>query len=101
MTDVPIETVPDDQNEMMRGLAALVGKGLSQKPKARKARQKKVKSAVDGRTLRETGRTKQFNFKCREEVKEMADQMARARDITTAEFMESLILAASREGTNQ
>lgn len=60
-------------------------------PKARRRQAERLKATVDGRSLRETGRTSQFNFKCKPEIKTAAQEMADERGLTIAEFMESLI----------
>ena len=67
-------------------------------PKARKEREKRVRSAVDGRSLRATGRTRQFNFMAKPDVHAAAVQLAAGEAITLAELMELLIEKAVKEG---
>lgn len=64
------------------------------KRKARKAREKQIKNAVDGRTLRATGRTAQFNFKCKQSIKDRAHEAAELAGLSIAIWMERAILAA-------
>ena len=60
------EETPDidfeDPHAMARARERLRAKGFSSSPKARRARETKVRSTVDGRSLKATGRTEQFNF---------------------------------------
>jgi predicted HicB family RNase H-like nuclease len=69
-------------------------KGLQASPKARKAREQQLRSTVDGRTLRTTGRTAQFNFKCRPDIKTNAVEAAKEDGLTIAEWLEAAIEAA-------
>ena len=43
---------------------------------------------MDGRTLKVTGRTEQFNFKAREGLKRRVSEAAAAEGVTIAEWME-------------
>jgi hypothetical protein len=71
-------------------------------PKDRKRREQKIRSAVDGRSLRATGRTEQFNFKCREGTKQLATEAAKARGMTIAEWMECAVaLAIEHDGRGE
>jgi hypothetical protein len=58
------------------------------------ARKPENRAAVDGRSLRVTGRTEQFNFKCREDIKRRAVEAAREDGVAIAEWMERTIEAA-------
>ena len=71
-------------------------KSISQgdSPKQRKKREQKIRSAVDGRSLKATGRTEQFNFKCREGTKRLATEAAQAMGMTIAEWMERAVALA-------
>lgn len=66
--------------------------------KARKSRHKTVSNATDGRSLRASGRTAQFNFKALPELKPAAQQAAREAGLTLAEWMEAAVNAALGEG---
>jgi hypothetical protein len=63
-------------------------------PKKRAAREKKIRSAVDGRALKATGRTEQFNFKCRPELRTACIEAANQDGITIAEWLEGILEAA-------
>lgn len=63
---------------------------------ARRARHKRLASAVDGRSLRASGRTEQFNFKCTPGLKKLAQDAAVRDGITLAEWMERAVEAAIR-----
>ena len=62
----------------------------------RKEKEKKARSVVDGRSLRATGRTAQFNFKCTPEIKALVHETADSESLTVAEWMERAVLAALR-----
>jgi hypothetical protein len=51
---------------------------------------------ADGRSLRATGRTAQFNFKCLPEIKSLIHETAGSEGVTVAEWMERAMLAALR-----
>ena len=60
---------------------------------ARKSRQKRVSDSVDGRSLRATGRTEQFNFRSNPGLKDLATEAAERAGITLAEWMENAVHA--------
>jgi predicted HicB family RNase H-like nuclease len=60
----------------------------------RKKRHKELADAVDGRSLRTTGRTEQFNFRCSEGLKQKAQAAASRADMTLAEWMQHAVEAA-------
>jgi len=62
--------------------------------KARKIRHQKITKSVDRRSLRATGRTMQFNFRCREGLKQQAQAAAKQAAIPLAEWMELVVDAA-------
>jgi hypothetical protein len=62
----------------------------------RRQRELKARSMVDGRSLRATGRTAQFNFKCLPEIKSLIHETAGSEGVTVAEWMERAMLAALR-----
>jgi hypothetical protein len=61
--------------------------------KSRKAKMKTLDGAVDKRSLRETGRTAQFNFKAVPSLKDRAQKAAALRGLKLAEWMEEAIQA--------
>jgi hypothetical protein len=61
---------------------------------ARKNRQKRLNGAVDGRSLRATGRTEHLNFKALPEIKEAVAKAAAEAGITKSLWLEQAILAA-------
>jgi predicted HicB family RNase H-like nuclease len=73
--------------------AKWAAKGASQAKKARKQKRKQIADSVDGRRLKATGRTEQFNFRAREGLKERAQGAAEAAGIPLAEWMEQAVEA--------
>ncbi len=63
----------------------------------RKQGETEIRKVVDGRTLRATGRTAQFNFRSRAELKTAVQVAAKAGGVTVAEWMERAIEAALGE----
>jgi hypothetical protein len=101
MAELPEEVI-DHENDpdaiaKMRAQFKRAGKDT---PKDRRQREQKIRSAVDGRSLKATGRTEQFNFKCREGTKSKATEAAKAEGLTIAEWMERAIEAAPASGGN-
>ena len=90
MSDVDL----DAEDAFAKARAKWANRGFSPSPKARKAREKQIRSTVDGRTLRVTGRTEQFNFKCTPELKKEVVERAKAEGITIAEWIEWALEAA-------
>jgi predicted HicB family RNase H-like nuclease len=96
-----IENLPapdDDDWDMAAARAKLVARHDNSK-KARQTRQKRIAQAVDqsardGRSLRRTGRTAQFNFKALPELKPAAQEAAERAGLTLAEWMEMAVQAA-------
>ena len=84
----------EDPDAMARAREQLRAKGFRPGPKERKQKEKKIRAAVDGRSLRVTGRTEQFNFKAREGLKERVAQAAAGEGLSIAEWMERAIEAA-------
>jgi hypothetical protein len=93
MSDVEEAFDYEDPNSLTEAIARLRLKGTGLGPKARKQQEKKVRGAVDGRTLRTTGRNAQFNFKCREDIKKGVTEAAAADGLSIAEYLERLIEA--------
>jgi hypothetical protein len=67
---------------------------------ARKARQKRLNEAVDGRSLRATGRTEHLNFKALPEIKDAVAKAAAEAGITKSLWLERAILAAVKAQQN-
>jgi hypothetical protein len=80
----PLKEVIDYENdpEAIAKMRALWKTAKKDTPKDRKQREQKIRSAVDGRSLKATGRTEQFNFKCREGTKQRATEAAKAKSMT-------------------
>ena len=97
MTELADDFDFEDPDAMAKARATLRAKGFSSTPKARKQKETKIRSAVDKRTLRVTGRTAQFNFKAREDIKRRVTEAAEGEGITIAEWMERAIEAAFGE----
>ena len=62
----------------------------------RKKKEIKARGMVDGRSLRATGRTAQFNFKCLPEIKSLVHETVESEGVTVSEWMEKAMLAALR-----
>jgi hypothetical protein len=71
MTDEAL--TPEDEEWDFNAAREKLGGQLDGSKAARKTRQKKLKDAVDGRSLRSTGRTEHLNFKAKPIVKELLD----------------------------
>lgn len=84
----------DDPEAFKLARQLFVKQGVSSTKKARKDREKKLKDTVDRRSLRATGRTAQFNFKCHPSLKERAYEAAKAERLPISEWMENAVLAA-------
>lgn len=88
----------EDPDAMAKARAQLRAKGFNPGPKARKKKEKQIRSAVDGRTLKVTGRTEQFNFKAREGLKRRVSEAAADEGVTIAEWMERAVEAVLKAG---
>jgi hypothetical protein len=99
MTEVVASVTEDeaeaahDLNAMREGMRRLMGNFAPATPKkaARKQREKKARSVVDGRTLRAKGRSAQVNIKVRPEVKEHLLKFAEAEGVLIADWFERLV----------
>lgn len=93
--ELAYETDPDWMAKIREEMRAMKNadpkKGKKSTAKTRKAQETKIRSAVDGRSLRATGRTEQFNFKCRADIKQGAVESARDKGLSMAEWMEIAI----------
>jgi len=86
-----------DPNVLRNAFRKLESKGFATPKKAeRRQRELKARSVVDGRSLRATGRTAQFNFKCTPEIKSLVHETAETEGLTVAEWMERAVQAALR-----
>jgi hypothetical protein len=85
--------VANNQNAMREAMRRLMGNFAPATPKkaARKQREKKARSVVDGRTLRAKGRSAQVNIKVRPEVKERLLAFAEAEGVLIADWFEQLV----------
>ena len=91
-TDIGAEDVsfdaPDDWTKAYETLTKQRGgRGY----KARKKTEKKIRATATGRSLAETGRTKQFNFKALPEVHRAVTEAAEMDGITISEWMEKTV----------
>jgi hypothetical protein len=82
-----------DDWDMAAARAKFAAKADTRKA-ARKGRQKRLNGAVDGRSLRATGRTEHLNFKALPEIKEAVAKAAAEAGITKSLWLERAILAA-------
>jgi predicted HicB family RNase H-like nuclease len=92
---------PDDEDWDMAAARAKLAPQHDNSKKARQRRQKRIakavdRSATDGRSLRSTGRTAQFNFKALPELKPAALRAAEKSGLTLAEWMEEAVTAKLR-----
>jgi predicted HicB family RNase H-like nuclease len=62
------------------------------KKAARKAREKKVRSIADGRSLKAKGRTEQFNVMIKPEIKQVILARAKEEGISMADLLERALL---------
>jgi hypothetical protein len=91
--DVESGIAPGTLRDARRALREKFGKP---EKTSRKAKEKKVQSAVDGRTLRAKGRTVQLNVNVRPEFKEGFTARAAAEGISAADLMERVLEAFLR-----
>jgi len=97
MQDAPPPDADDDWD--MEAARAKLRPKVDQSKRGRQSRQRKIArsvsaSARDGRSLRTTGRTSQFNFKALPGLKPAAQKAAAAAGLTLAEWMETAVNAA-------
>lgn len=90
MSDTPNIPV-DDIAAQKRALAMKLNRTHS--AQGRQKTKRRLNAAVDGRSLRATGRTDQLNFRCSTELKERVKRAAYAHDMAIAELMENALLA--------
>jgi len=87
------EAASNDTAAMREAMRKLMGNFAAATPKkaARKQREKKARTIVDGRTLRAKGRSAQVNIKVRPEVKERLLAFAEAEGVLIADWFERLV----------
>ena len=73
---------------------------LDTSAKGRTSRQQNLAKSADRRALRATGRTEQFNFRCKPGLKVKAQSAADDSGLTLAEWMERAVEAAARKEVN-
>jgi len=93
---------PDDDDWDMAAARAKLAPQHDNSKRARQSRQKRIakavdRSATDGRSLRSTGRTAQFNFKALPGLKPAALKAAQKSGLTLAEWMEEAVTAKLRQ----
>jgi hypothetical protein len=90
MSDADIEK---EARSYSAAIAKLMGGsvGPSHSKSARKARAKQIVSSADRRHLRATGRTEQWNIRCRAGLKDQVEQIARDRGQSIAAFVEEVL----------
>src|SRR5262245_10512907 len=93
---------PDDAEWDMAAARAKLAPNHDNSKKGRQRRQQRIwrsvdRSARDGRSLRSTGGTAQFNFKALSELKPAALKAAEKAGLTLAEWMEEAVTAKLRE----
>ena len=92
---VAVETGPgvesvsfDAQEDWTKAYETLRKESGGRGYKARKKTEKKIRATATGRSLAETGRTKQFNFKALPVVHNAVTEVAAGEGITISEWME-------------
>jgi hypothetical protein len=80
----------DAMREAMRRLMGNFSPAPAQKA-ARKQREKKARSLVDGQTLKAKGRTEQLNVKVRPDIKEALTALAGADGIMITDWLELIV----------
>lgn len=98
MTDAIMEdeAAVNDPNAMRDAMRKLMGNFAHATPKKaeRKAREKKARSVVDGRTLKAKGRTEQLNVKVRPDIKQAIAELVESEGGTIADWMERTLETA-------
>ena len=92
MSDSEIE---NEARSYGAAIAKLMGGSVGPSPRKgpRKARAKQIISSTDRRHFRATGRTEQWNIRCREGLKEQFEQIAHDREQSRAELFEEVMEA--------
>jgi hypothetical protein len=84
----------DDEAYSIADQKRLLAAKFDNRKGARKARRQKLNKSVDGRSLRQTGRVEQFNFRCTPGLHQKATEIAAAAGMSLAEWMENTVEAA-------
>lgn len=87
------ETEAPDALQQMR--AKLRANGIIAPKAERKAREKRVRGAVDGRSLRTKGRTAQLNVRIRPEAKEAFLAYLESEGVGFPDWMENMIASVT------
>ncbi len=87
------ETEAPDALQQMR--AKLRANGIIAPKAERKAREKRVRGAVDGRSLRTKGRTAQLNVRIRPEAKEAFLAYLEGEGVGFPDWMENMIASVT------
>jgi predicted HicB family RNase H-like nuclease len=87
------DSTHDFSDEDLRAARAKFAAKVDGRKAARKTRQKRLSASTDGRSLRASGRTEQFNFRSSPGLKKSAQNAAAGRGITLAEWMEEAVEA--------
>ena len=92
-TDIDAEDVSyDAQEDWTKAYEKLRKQTGGKGYKARKKTEKKIRATATGRSLAETGRTKQFNFKALPVVHNAVADAAAGEGITISEWMEKTLI---------
>ena len=86
-----IELTPEDEEWDFAKARAKLAPALDTRKAARKNRQKRLADAVDGRSLRATGRTEHLNFKAKPEIKALLAKHVRKGKLSL--WLEEAIIA--------
>ena len=91
-TDIGAEDISyDSQDDWTKAYETLKQQGRGGGYKARRKTEKKIRATATGRSLAETGRTKQFNFKALPVVHNAVTEVAAGEEITISEWMEKTL----------
>ena len=85
------ELTPEDEEWNFAKARAKLAPKLDGRKSARKNRQKRLADAVDGRSLRATGRTEHLNFKATPEIKALLAKHVPKRTVSL--WLEEAIIA--------
>jgi hypothetical protein len=91
------EPTPDDEGWDWNAARKKLAPKHDNRKAARKGRQKRLSDAVDGRSLKATGRTEQFNFKSMPGLKDRARAAAEREGVSLAVWMERVVQSALGE----
>ena len=90
--DIDAEDISyDAQEDWTKAYETLKQRGRGGGYKARRKAEKKIRATATGRSLAETGRTEQFNFKALPVVHNAVTEVAAGEGITISEWMEKVL----------